>query len=69
MGKAIYRKKKTSKGRKFFGFFFFLTSIILLPIVYSITYYINRKEKYSFKEFNKLYVAALKDMLKGTWSY
>ena len=61
-------KKKIWLGRRIWGVGLFLTSVLLFPLVFSITYYQNRKYKYTLKQFWAAYKDALKDMLKGTWS-
>lgn len=60
-------RKKATKGRRLWGFFLFLTSVLFFPLVFGITYFINKKYGYTLKEFWLAYLGALKDMLKGTW--
>jgi len=59
--------KKASKGRRLWGFFLFLTSVLFFPLVFGITYLQNKKYGYTLKTFWIAYLGALKDMLKGTW--
>jgi len=61
------RRNKITKKRRVWGFVLFLTSTLLFPIVFGITYYMNKRYYFTLKEFWVAYVEALKDMLKGTW--
>lgn len=60
-------KKKSNIPRRVWGFFLFLTSTLLLPVVFGITYLLNKKYGYTLKQFWTAYIDALKDMLNGTW--
>jgi len=65
--KLYGKPRKINISRRIWGFFLFLTSVLFMPLVFGITYYQNRKYKYTLKEFWQCYKDALKDMLKGTW--
>ena len=61
------KKKQVYFFFKPLGWVLFIVSVVLFPRVYTATYIINRKYKYTHKQFFKKYLAELKDMLLGTW--
>lgn len=66
--KSYKKKNSIPKVRRLWGFILFLVSLILLPLIFSLSYLYYKNKGYTLKSYWFAYKKDLISMLKGNWS-